>query len=101
MDRRVVESRLEELFEEAIAAEKARIEALVRETADRVLAARLEQPSLDDPDDPWLTREEAMEEFEVPYWKVRDLEVSGKVPVRRSGRNIVARRSDLAAHLAA
>jgi hypothetical protein len=54
---------------------------------------------LDDPEDPWLTREQAMEEFQVPYWKVRDVELKGQFPVIRRGKTMVARRSDLAQYL--
>lgn len=100
MERHDIEARLEALLEEELEKAKAHIQGMVREAADRVLANRLDL-DLDDPADPWLTREQAMEEFQVPYWKVRDLELKGEFPVVRRGKTMVARRSDLARYLAA
>lgn len=100
MESRDIESRLETLLEEELEKAKTHIQEMVREAADRVLATRLDL-DLDDPEDPWLTREQAMEEFQVPYWKVRDLELKGQFPVIRRGKTMVARRSDLARYLAA
>lgn len=79
--------------QEALEREQKRIDEAIKAAADRVIA-RLAPPE-DDENDPLLDRKEAMEEFQVPYWKIRDLQLTGRIPTFRRGKRMVARRSDI------
>lgn len=81
--------------EEAMERERRRIDEAVRAAADKVIAQIALVPDTSE-DDPLLTRQEAMEEFEIPYWKIRDMQGDGKIPVFRSGKTMVSRKSDIA-----
>jgi len=81
--------------EEVLERERQRIDEAIRAAADRVIAQMAVVPEMS-ADDPLLTRQQAMEEFEIPYWKIRDLQSDGRVPSFRSGKQIVSRRSDIA-----
>lgn len=93
-----VESRLTRLIDEAIDRERERIEKQIREAADRILAERL--AALGAPADTtagaeWLDRETIQEEYGVPYWKVRDQQISGTLYSVRRGRKVLSKREDV------
>ncbi len=90
--------RLQEYAEEVLASEQARIAQAIREAADRIIEQMV--PDGGGGEDPLLDREQAAEEFGVPYWKVRDVQLKRMVPTVQRGRKVFARRSDLARVLA-
>lgn len=94
-----VEGRLTRLIDEAIERERARIEQQIHEAADRILAQRLAAlgatPSEVSDDGEWLDRDTIQEEYGVPYWKVRDAQVSGQLYSVRRGRKVLSKREDV------
>jgi hypothetical protein len=84
--------------DEILEKEKRRIEEAIRAATDRVIAQIAVVPEAA-ADDPLLTRKEAMEEFEIPYWKIRDMQSDGRIPVFRSGKQMVSRKSDIEQYL--
>ena len=81
--------------EEAMERERRRIDEAIRSAADKVIAQIAFVPE-ETADDPLLNRQQAMEEFEIPYWKIRDLQTDGRIPAFRQGKHILSRRSDIA-----
>jgi len=81
--------------EEVMERERRRIDEAIRAAADKVIAQIAFVPD-ESEDDPLLNRQQAMEEFEIPYWKIRDLQGDGKIPTFRKGKQMMSRRSDIA-----
>lgn len=94
-----VDSRLTRLIDEAIDRERERIERQIREAADRILAERLAElnaaPADTTAGGEWLDREQIQEEYGVPYWKVRDRQISGSLYSVRRGRKVLSKREDV------
>lgn len=94
-----VENRLTRLIDEAIDRERERIEKQIHEAADRILAERLAALNATPADTTaggeWLDREQIQEQYDVPYWKVRDAQISGNLYSVRRGRKVLSKREDV------
>jgi hypothetical protein len=92
-----VEGRLTRLIDEAIDRERQRIEQTIHEAADRILADRLSALGVTEVSETgeWLDRETIQEEYGVPYWKIRDAQVSGQMYSVRRGRKVLSKREDV------
>lgn len=91
-----IEGQLQRLIDDALAKERARIEARIHEAAERILDQRLAaltaQPELEGE---WLDREQVVEQYGVHYSRIRDAQIQGKVPSIRRGKKVLSKREDL------
>lgn len=92
-----VEGKLTRLIDEAIEKERSRIEQQIHEAANRILTERLAALGVESEvaNGEWLDREEIMEQYDLPYWKIRDAQVSGQLYSVRRGRKVLSKREDV------
>lgn len=92
-----VEGKLTRLIDEAIEKERSRIEQQIHEAANRILADRLAALGVESEaaSGEWLDREEIIEQYGIPYWKIRDAQVSGQLYSVRRGRKVLSKREDI------
>ena len=91
-----VEGKMTRLIDEAIEKERTRIEQQIHEAAERILAQRLSALGVQHEvaeEGEWLDREQITEQYGIPYWKIRDAQVSGQVYSVRRGRKVLSPRS--------
>lgn len=94
-----VEGRMARLIDEAIERERAAVEREIHEIAQRVLAERLAAVGWTEDaaaqEGEWLDRAQIEEQYGIPYWKIRDLQVSGQMYSRRQGKKVLSKREDV------
>lgn len=89
-----VEERIAQMVEQALEKTMKDIRARIQDAADHVLEQRLAELGYDDD---YIDRYEAAQEFNIPVWKVRDLQLSGKAGnILRRGKHALVSRKALA-----